>query len=296
MGNALSGCKTEVEAGVTTSQVQEAQTQESVTPLAVEQMLTIQEFGEKVIEVLQKDRPNYEFQWKDGGTITVSEKGDVFLTLNLVNAYNDYSVKGLKLDDVLDNYTNSASDLIQRNEDESSGPILTRESIMATIKTSDYIEFVREQGIEPVCDELVEGLYILYMHDQPNAAKAFTEAELAEAGIERSEVRDLAVKNLTETLIPHLTINEVDGVYLTAADGMYESGLILCDIWDLYPVENDYVIGIPERSYLIIADSKNVEAIENMEAAGQYLFDEASYPITDKLLYWNGSEFSYLAR
>lgn len=225
--------------------------------------------------------------------ISIYEDGDEFLILNLQNAYNDYSVKGDNMTSVLDTYTNAVFSLLQENDSKQS---LSRDNIMATIKTWDYIEFVLEQGVEPVYDELVEGLYILYVLDMPAMVKPFTEEDLVEAGIERSEVRNLAVKNLTETLVPFLEIIELDGVYLTAADGMYESGLILCDIWDLYPVENDYVIAIPERSYLIIADSKDEKAIESMESIGKSLYNEASYPITDKLIYWTGSEYSYLTR
>lgn len=292
LGAFLSGCQTgSSKVNTTESQTQNVKPQNS--EVSSEEVLSMEEFGEAIIAVLAKDKPEYEFNQIEGNTISVCEAGEEFLVLNLENAYNEYTVKGHDLTSVLGAFTNAALVLLQ---EEDSRPTVSRENIMATIKPADYIEFVREQGIEPVCDEFLEGLYILYMQDMPKMARPFTEEELNEAGIARSEVRELAVQNLSERLIPLLEINEVDGVYLTYADGMYESGLLLCDIWDLYPIENDYVIGIPDRSFLILADSKDVTAIEDMKTSGEYLYSEASYPITDRLIYRTGSEFSYFTK
>lgn len=138
-----------------------------------------------------------------------------------------------------------------------------------------------------------DALYIFYAIDQENSIRYLKESELQSLGINKSELRELAVANLLN-LIPDMECHGEDGYYMLTAGGNYEASLLLAtSIWNQenFPVSGELVTAVPSRDVLLITGSLNKEGLRQMTAAIDEIYNEGSYVVSPNVFAWKQDRF-----
>jgi len=142
-------------------------------------------------------------------------------------------------------------------------------------------------GNLPVSERLVGNLYVLYVLDLPDSIQYLSALDLEEIGIERSDLRQLAVENLKALVEGQLSSEGGElGVYMIYAEGTYESSLLLVD--ELWANVSEQLgappaIGVPARDVLLFASSTDVAATQQLRTITKKLTSEVSYAVSDRI-------------
>lgn len=152
---------------------------------------------------------------------------------------------------------------------------------------------LRERGVDAgfVHDDLNEDLVVVYAEDGEGRLRCLTSDE--NLGIDRDELRPLAVGNL-ERLLPGIEMHAHEyGFAWFSAGGDYEASLILFDsIWSggEIAIDGDIVIAVPAKDVLLVAGSRNEKGIAVLrELAAEYA--QGSYRLTDTLFVYRAGRF-----
>jgi len=246
-------------------------------------------FAESYLETIKAKPTDLTFTLNDDNSIACSQNGKVRFTINLDNAYNEYLNNG-DMEAVINHYVESTLEILTGSDS-----VPDKSSIMAVIKPADYIATIKGMASNPVYEPLLgKDLYVLYVMDLPNSVKVLDESSLEALGVERDELRALAVENLDRTL-PEPTITQERGIYIVSVDGMYEASLLITGFLDNadIPVTGDMVIGAPSRDMLLIADSSNQDALNILAGFTQSSYQQASYPVSGRLMKYADKTLSW---
>jgi uncharacterized protein YtpQ (UPF0354 family) len=140
-------------------------------------------------------------------------------------------------------------------------------------------------------------LVVLYAEDTPKNMRYLTDDDVTELGIERDELRQLAVENLRR-LLPNVEMTGDKGVFLMQAGGDYEASLLLIEsIWNSgqIEVEGEIVVAIPARGILIITGSQNRGGLRKVRDLAEKTASEASYRLTSQLFVFRAGRFEVFA-
>jgi uncharacterized protein YtpQ (UPF0354 family) len=149
-----------------------------------------------------------------------------------------------------------------------------------------------EHVVEPINDQLV----ILYAEDSPSNIRYLTPKDLEEAGVDRAELRELALANLRR-LLPKVEIHTGPVISMITAGGDYEASLLLFrNIWSDpgLKVEGDIVVAIPARDLLMVTGTRTPGGVERLRAAATKARREATYGLTDALFVYRNGTFTKL--
>jgi uncharacterized protein YtpQ (UPF0354 family) len=214
----------------------------------------------------------------------------------LDNAWTAASLNSAEVDDVITRYVTSAKENATTET-----LALDRDRIVPVVKDRAWLEEVhaalRERGqsggIADVWEEYNPELVIAYAQDTASNIRYLTPDDLAELGLERSELRGVAVKNLLD-LLPEVSIRGENGVFMVTAGGDYEASLILADtLWDggQVKVAGDVVVAIPSRDLLLVCGSGDPSGIARVREMATKFAAEAPYRLTPDLFVRRNGRF-----
>lgn len=136
-----------------------------------------------------------------------------------------------------------------------------------------------------VYDIYNDQLIVLYGQDVKTHISYFGTAELKKACINRNELREIAVNNLTQ-ILPQIKTLDDNGVYMIQAGGCYEASLILCrKFWNRmqFPVKGEIIIAVPSKDIVLVAGSKDRAGLKKISGVAAKLHKESRYPVVSDL-------------
>lgn len=169
----------------------------------------------------------------------------------------------------------------------------SRDAIIPIIKDRAWLENIRQsmqqRGAEKVqtnvYEDLNDDLVVVYAIDTPSNIGYLNPEELESLGVQREEMRALAVRNL-RGLLPGIDVHRGDLVNMVTAGGNYEASLLLfADLWEREreKLRGDPVAAVPARDLLFFADSAKADAVAQLKQLAAKMHAESSYSLTDKL-------------
>lgn len=254
------------------------------------------EFTLEAAEIVRKKRPGTEVEILQDLEIRLEGGIQCFLH----NAYEIYRVNPGARKAILGDIISSGLEAMDR-----SGSKVRKERIVPVIKHRDWIEESRRSLARdatgeiplPVHEVYNEELSICYAEDSEKGVRYLQDKDLEEAGIEPGSLRELAVSNLKQ-LLPDVRAEGGGGLYMMAADGTYESSLILLDeIWTSgrLDLRGEIVVAIPSRELLLVTGTGHEEGLERLrEVAEEVHRDGAPYRLSEDLFVYRGGKFVVL--
>jgi uncharacterized protein YtpQ (UPF0354 family) len=138
---------------------------------------------------------------------------------------------------------------------------------------------------EKIHEDINDELVVVYAIDTPSNIAYINADELESLGVERDQLRALAVRNL-RGLLPKIEVQRGEKLSMVIADGNYEASLLLfSDLWarESERMRGEPVAAVPARDLLIFADSADAEAVAYLRQLAAKMRAEASYGLTDRL-------------
>jgi len=245
-------------------------------------------FAEIYLETIRANNESgLSFELTDDYEIVCSLNGEEQYRAFLDNAYNEYLKNG-NMEEIINHYVEAVLEMLAQSDPDYE-PDYDKNSIMPVIKDAEYIAYAEEIGADLIYDPLLDDeIYIAYVIDLPRTVRSLPESELETLGVQRGELRALAVENFNREL-PKPSITEIEdmvGLYIVELDGMYEAGLLISGFLDELdlPITGEMVIGVPSRDFFLIADSNEQYAMEIISGITADSFEEASYPVCGRLM------------
>lgn len=160
------------------------------------------------------------------------------------------------------------------------------------------LPLVEVAGKEPgagLVEPLAGALVVRYVELRPGGEADVTAAALAAAGVDRADLRPLAVKNL-KGLLPGVGLEGRDGLYMLSAGGEYEASLLLVeDLWrgeEIAPkVKGEVVVAVPARDLLLVTGSLDEAGLGKLRTLVQRVLAEGTSTLSGDLLVWRGGRF-----
>jgi uncharacterized protein YtpQ (UPF0354 family) len=220
-------------------------------------------------------------------------------TCFLENAYTDYKASPADKADVIKRYTGS---FVETLHSAGASDAIDTTRIVPVIKDKAYLQEVKEslkaRGVDvskmnQVFEEYNSELVIVYAEDTPSNMRYFNADDLKKTGLQLSDLRSLAVKNLLR-LVPDIKFQGSDGTYMVTAGGDYEACLLLSrSLWEggQMKVDGEYVVAIPSRDLLLVTGSENKAGIEKLREIAAKMTKEASHGLTPLLFIYRKGTF-----
>jgi uncharacterized protein YtpQ (UPF0354 family) len=161
------------------------------------------------------------------------------------------------------------------------------------IKDRPWLESTqRFIGHELLAESFNNELVVVYAEDSDKRTRYLQSSE--NAGVDRKDLRKLAVANL-EKLLPKIEMADIDGlVTVFSAGGDYEASLLLFDhIWNSgqVKVKGDIVVAVPAKDTLLVTGSQNRKGLAGMRKLVAKLIAEDRYRLTDTLFVYRNGRF-----
>jgi uncharacterized protein YtpQ (UPF0354 family) len=262
--------------------------------------LSQRQFTRAFADRLQKALPGTAVVVKGDLEVRWTPKGGDEHTTFLDNAWRGYAADPATLDAVLDRMVDSARELAADADH-----VVDPRRVVPVVKDRAWLEesrrALRASGAKDVSrvadvhEDYNGALMIFYAEDREKGIAYLTSEELARAGLKRSELRALAVRNL-KGLISAVDLQGGEGLYMVTAGGDYEASLILVDdLWtgpSITPkVKGEVVIAIPARDLLLVTGSEDPAGLKKLRELARKVMAEGSYTLTDQLFVRRGGKF-----
>lgn len=257
-------------------------------------------FTRAYAERLQQALPKAKVQVKGPLEVRWTPPGGTEATSYLDNAWKEYAADPARLGEVLDRLVGAAQEVGRE-----AGRTVDPRRVVPVIKDRGWLEesrrALRASGAEDVSkvaeinEDYNGALTIFYAEDREKGIAYLTAEALAKAGLKRSELRALAVRNL-KGLLPAIDLEGGDGLYMVTAGGDYEASLLLVDdLWtgpDIAPkVRGAVVVAVPARDLLLVTGSEDPAGLEKVRELAAKVLKEGTYTLTDQLFVWRGGRF-----
>ena len=249
--------------------------------------MTPAEFSEEVARRVRIAAPEVDVQVAGELELGINATAEGGNRAFLDNAYQMYlGASERERDDLIDRFVRSFAEATKGLE-------RSRDAIIPIVKDRGWLEEIRESmrrmGNEKVQDNLYEDLnddlVVVYAIDTPSNIAYLNPDELEGLGVQREELRALAVRNL-RGLLPGIEVHRGELVNMVTADGNYEASLLLfADLWERERdrLRGEAVAAVPARDLLLFADSANADAIAQLRQLAAKMRAEASYALTERL-------------
>lgn len=236
---------------------------------------------------------------------TVTVKGDLAivarspngrsLEISLSNLYAAYRSDPNQLEELIRTYVVG---ITQPQEASTKSVALDRTRIIPMIKDRPWLDEVngkvRAQAGKDApllaAEDFNKDLVIVYALDDSKRMRFLQADELA--GIERDELRTLALENLLR-IMPKIQMATNGRLGMMIAGGDYEASLLLYDsIWTdgTVKVKGDIVVAIPTRSMLLVTGSQDRAGLQTMREIVAKNADEP-YRLTTALFVYRKGRF-----
>lgn len=206
----------------------------------------------------------------------------------LDNAYDAYNQAPAAKAEIIRQYVGVVPDLKTADH----GPV-DRTRIVPIVKDRPWLDEMRKAAgdlskgkpFDQVFEDLSPDLIILYAEDTDKTIRYVSPTDLKKIGLDRAELRQLAIDNLRR-LLPPVQRRGDKGLFILTAGGVYESSLLLFDkLWANLQteVDGDIVLAIPNRDLLIVTGSHNSEGVQKLRTMAAKSHTEGTYRLTPKL-------------
>ena len=246
-------------------------------------------FTQLYLECLNEVGTDYHFELgEEEYSITITLFDEEVGTIYSNGAYTEYLKNPKDLNSILDYYANE----IIQNFASTESFVITQ--IVPVLKPESYLDSI--EGIKDVIvyEEFLEGIVLIYVFDKPTMIEMVSPSALLELNIEKSELEMISLANL-ENFMEGFHIIEDTGVYFPyLEESVYTSSLLLIDdIWnyDNFPVNGDIIVAIPERDFVIVIGSDDVDLVRKTRTYCESVFQTSNYAVYYGLLKWNGHSF-----
>jgi uncharacterized protein YtpQ (UPF0354 family) len=171
---------------------------------------------------------------------------------------------------------------------ENEKPSLT--DIVPVIRTNDYTQGITEK-MEMYSEPFVSDLVVMYAIDTPESIRTMAAEKVRALNIEPAKLRKLAIDNLLRKF-PEQKVQMGTNFSMLTIGGDYEASFLLCDyFWKDMAKRfgKCLVVGVPNRDILIFAAESNRKGVEQIRKLTKDGFAKNAYPISEKLLLYDGN-------
>lgn len=170
-----------------------------------------------------------------------------------------------------------------------------RAAILPVVKTRMWLAASTKQlqaaGVQDqdrfLSEPLTNELLTVYVEDRPDAMSYVAPDHLADVGVQRSDLRPLALENLRR-MLPQITIEGGDGCYGVRLDGNYDASMVfLTNDWrDRVQIEGDPVVALPAREELLVCGSADREGQRRLREIAALVMARSPYGLSALLYTW----------
>ncbi len=254
---------------------------------AADPLMNPDDFTEEVARRVRLAAPQLDVQVVKALELAINMGDDGGNRAFLDNAYQMYQGESARnRSDVIDRFVRSFAEA-------AAGLERSRDAIIPIVKDRDWLEEIRlsmqRMGSgkvqENVYEDINDALVVVYAIDTPSNIAYLSPDELESLGVQREDLRALAVRNLCG-LLPGIEVHRGDLVNMITADGNYEASLLLfADLWERErdKLRGEPVAAVPARDLLLFADSANPDAVAQLKQLASKMRAEATYALTDRL-------------
>jgi uncharacterized protein YtpQ (UPF0354 family) len=253
-------------------------------------------FSEDVAAALRKASPGLKVEIVQDLQLKLTTTNGKESNCFLDNAYGLYKQDPKAKETVIRKYVESGLETLALTGSDK----VDRNRIVAIVKDRPWVKEIRQSlsssgrnMAESVYDDYNEDLVIVYAEDAPKSIRYLTPGQLADLGIERKDLRNLACENL-KRLLPKVRQDQGDGFYQLSAGGDYDASLLLLDsVWGSIKkdVSGQIVIALPARNGLLVTGSENEKGLANVKQIVQKVYARDPYRITPKLFIRRAGKF-----
>lgn len=252
-------------------------------------------FTTEFVAVLSKALPSHSVVVMEPLRLKIQAENGKESFAFLDNAYNEYLSYPSEKTAIIDRFLNSVIETATKSEE------LSPQRIVPVIKDSAWLEEMKLAGInnglekapEQVVDDFNDDLVIVYAEDTPTNTNYFSPNNLKDAGIDRKELRALAVSNLRR-ILPPVETHSGELLSMLTAGGDYVASLLLIDeIWSdgKLTVDGEIVVAVPSRDVILFTGSRNKAGIKKLQEVASKAVAENAYSLTDQLFFYRGGKF-----
>ena len=254
---------------------------------AADPLMSPADFTEEVARRVRLAAPQVDVQVVNALELGINMSEDGGNRAFLDNAYQMYQGESARnRSDLIDRFVRSFAEA-------AAGLERSRDAIIPIVKDRGWLEEIRqsmqrmgsEKVQENVYEDINDALVVVYAIDTPSNIAYLNPDELEALGVQRDELRALAVRNL-RGLLPGIEVHRGDLVNMITADGNYEASLLLfADLWERErdKLRGEPVAAVPARDLLLFADSANPDAVAQLRQLAAKMRAEATYALTDRL-------------
>lgn len=261
----------------------------TLTAHAAADVLSPEQFTEEFTAAFAAAMPNATVRVVEPLRVTVKLADKETARALLDNAYNEYSRNPAAKADVIAKYVASFVQSAQ-------GPRpVNPELIVPVVKDRAWLKHVggSKARSKQVIEDLNADLVVIYAEDGAENIRYFSAVDLEKAGVQRDQVRALAITNLRR-ILPHPEAVNGPLVSMMTAGGDYVPSLLLLDeIWSggELGVEGEIVIAIPTRDVLLFTGSNNKDGVKKLRELAKQAAADGPYSLTDRLFVYRGGKF-----
>jgi uncharacterized protein YtpQ (UPF0354 family) len=242
-------------------------------------------FTEKVAQGLRAKLPQSTITVTGDFALSIKPADELATSVSTRNLYDDYKRDPASLGNIVDLYAKSLTEKPCCKVD--------RARIIPVIKDRPWVESIqRSLGYEPLFEEFNAELVVVYAEDSDTRTRYLGAKE--DIGVDRKDLRKLAVANL-EKLLPKIQMANVDGlVTMFEAGGDYEASLLLFDhIWSSGQVKvmGDIVVAVPAKDALLVTGSQNRKGLAALRKVVAEVTAQQRYALTDTLFVYRNGRF-----
>ena len=254
---------------------------------AADPLMNPDDFTEEVARRVRLAAPQLDVQVVKALELAINMGDDGGNRAFLDNAYQMYQGESARSrSDVIDRFVRSFAEA-------AAGLERSRDAIIPIVKDRGWLEEIRlsmqrvgsGKAQENVYEDINDALIVVYAIDTPSNIAYLSPDELESLGVQREDLRALAVRNL-RGLLPGIEVHRGDLVNMITADGNYEASLLLfADLWEREreKLRGEPVAAVPARDLLLFADSANPDAVAQLKQLASKMRAEATYALTDRL-------------
>ena len=261
---------------------------------SAEELMSAKDFSNAYMEAVRKTDPSLTFRRTDDEGFIVKHADGTETRVYTGNAYRDYRAAPDTRDEIIARHVRNMFQVVPETGDIK----LSANMIVPAVRTNAYLEELgryASEGKKPelVFDRLTPELIVVYMFDFPERLLTMLEEHLDEVKVERSELWELAKANLRRLYGQDLQVKGDKGFYYFEAGGVFDSSMLLLDIWTQqnFPVKGDIVAFIPARNYLMVTGSEDEEGLALARKVSSQVVAEEAYPITKQGLVWRDGKW-----
>jgi uncharacterized protein YtpQ (UPF0354 family) len=230
-------------------------------------------------KLLQERLPDHAVEFSSDSSLRVVNREGKESTTYLENLWLKYKSGDEDRSELIEKYARLAMEL------GADGPAPQKQNVVAMIKDSTYLEIGNTSG-KLLTEHLCGDLWIVYAQDQPDRITSLTRDSLAELGATESELRALALENLSRILPPAECHGDGPWYLMTAGTDYVASLLLLNDVWDQVSemVAGDIVATVPSRDVLMFTGSESTEGIAAIRERSTETCNTAPHAVSETLI------------